>query len=152
MKQKLYLTSTIALLIGVFGFFSFKNYAKSVKDKHCFTTQISSMIFDFNTFDLKVSATLDILDFKIVNKNSGKTIFENGGSLKGIGNDYGHCTFELFYKNKQIYEFGHFKFNDWHTNHYELSILVTNNEFKPRLEITGPDKNKTDLYFRKIDE
>lgn len=152
MKQKIYLISTIALLIGVFGFFKFKNYAESVKDKHCFTTQTSSMIFDFNTFDLKVSSTLDILDFKVVNKNSGKTIFENGNSQKGIENDYGHCTFELFYKDKQIYEFGHFKFNNWHTNHYELSVSVIDNEFKASLEITGPDKNKTDLYFRKINE
>ncbi|HRX13294.1 MAG TPA: hypothetical protein P5210_16640 [Draconibacterium sp.] len=140
------------LIIGILSFYGFKNYAEKVKDKHCLATQISSRIFDFNTFELKVDSTLNLSDFKVVNQNSGKTIFENGESRKGIKNEYGHCTFELFWKGKEVYEFGHFKMNNWNTNKYELNIGMENNELKPSLEIYGPDSKKADLYFKKTNE
>ncbi len=151
MRKKKNLVFIVVLIIGILSIFSFKNYAIKVKDKHCLVTQISSRVFDLNEFDLKVDSVLNIYDFKVVNQNSGKTIFENGKRRKGIDNDYGHCIFELYYKDKMIYEFGHFKFNNWHTNQYELSISILNNEMKPNLEIIGPDDNKADLYFKKID-
>ncbi|WP_298903832.1 hypothetical protein [uncultured Psychroserpens sp.] len=87
-----------------------------------------------------------------MNQNSGKTIFKNGKSRKGIKNEYGHCIFELFWKGKLVYEFGHFKMNNWKTNNYELNIGMENNEIKPSLEIYGPDSIKADLYFKKITE
>lgn len=85
------------------------------------------------------------MDFKVVNQNNGKTIFIGGKSQKGIKNEYGHCTFELFWKGKQVYEFGHFKKNNWSTNKYELYIEMQNNELK----IYGSDNKKTNLYFKR---
>ncbi|WP_299097859.1 hypothetical protein [uncultured Winogradskyella sp.] len=148
MKKNKNLILIAIILIGILSFYGFKNYAEKVKDKHCLATQISSRIFDFNTFELKVDSTLNISDFKVVNQNSGKTIFEKGKSRKGIKNEYGYCTFELFWKGKAVYEFGHFKMNNWYTNKYELNIGMENNELKPSLEIYGPDSKKVDLYFK----
>ncbi|WP_299840404.1 hypothetical protein [uncultured Tenacibaculum sp.] len=150
MQKKKILILISILIIGIISFYGFKNYAKKVKDEHCLATQISSRLFDFNTFAFKVDSTLNLSDFKVVNKNSGKTIFEDGKSKKGIKNEYGYCTFELFWKGKKVYEFGHFKKNNWNTNKYELNIVMKNNELKPSLEIYGSDNRKTDLYFKKI--
>lgn len=152
MRKNKKLTFIIILLIGISGFYSFKNYAQKVKDKYCLDTQISSRLFDFNTFDLEVDSTLKLSDFKVVNQNSGKTIFANGKNRKGIKNDYGYCSFELFWKGKQVYEFGHFKMNSWNTNKYVLNIEIDNNELKPSAEIYGPDSKKADFYFEKITE
>ncbi|MFD0992895.1 hypothetical protein [Tenacibaculum geojense] len=152
MKKNRNLILTSILIIGILSFYSFKNYAEKVKDEHCLTTQISSKIFDFNTFDLKVDSSLILSDFIVVNQNSGKTIFADGKNRKGIKNEYGHCTFELYWKGKKVYEFGHFKMNNWNTNKYELNIRMENNELKPSLEIYGPDNKKADLYFKKITE
>ncbi|MEP5338284.1 MAG: hypothetical protein ABJL44_06110 [Algibacter sp.] len=152
MIKKKNLTLITILIIGFSSFYGFKNYAKKVKNKHCLTTQISSKIFDFNTFELKVDPTLTLVDFKVINQNSGNIIFENGKSRKGIKNEYGYCCFELFWKGKQVYEFGHFKINNWNTNKYELWIKTENNGLEPRLKIHGLDSKKVDLYFRKIEE
>ncbi|WP_299385394.1 hypothetical protein [uncultured Lacinutrix sp.] len=152
MRKKKNLILIAILIIGILSFYGFKNYAEKVKNEHSLATQISSKIFDFNTFDLKVDSALNLSDFKVVNQNSGKTIFADGKNRKGIKNEYGHCTFELFWKGKQVYEFGHFKMNNWNTNKYELNIGMENNELKPSLEIYGPDSKKADLYFRKITE
>jgi len=152
MRKNKNLILIVILVIGILSFYGFKNYAEHVKDKYCFTTQISSKIFDFNTFELKVDSTLNLSDFKVVNLNSRKTIFTNGKSRKGIKNEYGHCIFELFWKGKQVYEFGHFKFNNWNTNEYELRIGIEDSELKPSLGIYGPDSKNADIYFRKINE
>ena len=103
MQNKNYITFIIFLVLATLFFYKFKNYAKTVKDEHCFATQISSKIFDFNTFELKVDSMLKITDFKLVHQNSGKTIFEDGKSKKGIKIEYGFCNFELFWKEKNIY-------------------------------------------------
>ncbi len=152
MQKKKNLILISILIIGILSFYGFKNYAAKVKNEHCLTTQISSRLFDFNTFELKVDSTLNLSDFKVVNQNSGKTIFADGKYRKGIKNEYGHCSFELFWKGKQVYEFGHFKMNNWNTNKYKLNIGLENNELKLSLEIYGPDNKKSDLYFRKITE
>jgi hypothetical protein len=55
-------------------------------------------IFDFNTFEIEVDSTLNLSDFKVVNQNSGKVIFSNSKNQKGIKNEYGRCSFELFWK------------------------------------------------------
>ena len=73
MKKKIFL-----LLLSVLLFYAFKNYAKKVKHEEGFITAVASEIFDFNTLHLKVDTTLNVMDFKVKNKNSGKIIFENG--------------------------------------------------------------------------
>ena len=152
MKKKKVLILITFLITGISGLYGFKNYAKKVKDKHCFTTQVSSKIFDFNTFEVEVDSTLNLSDFKVVSQNSGKEIFANGLNKKGIKNEYGRCTFELFWKGKLVYEFGHFKFSNWHTNYYKLLIKRKKNELGLSLEVFGPDHEKTNMFFRKISE
>lgn len=93
---------------------------------------------------------LKITDFKLVHQNCGKTIFEDGKSKKGIKNEYGFCNFELFWKEKKVYQFGHFKKNNWHTNSYTLFVEMTNNKLAPSLDIVGRDSLKTKLFFRKL--
>ena len=96
------LTYLILLIVGgLICFYGFKKYAFGVKDKHCFSSQVSSKIFDFNSFELSVPEDLNIKDFIVVNRNSGNIIFNNGENLNGIKNEYGHCTFELIYQNKK---------------------------------------------------
>jgi hypothetical protein len=150
-KKKIFISITV-LIIGISGFYGFKSYAKKVKDKHCFTTKISSRIFDFNTFEIEVDSTLNLSDFKVVNQNSGKVIFSNSKNQKGIKNKYGRCSFELFWKEKLIYEFGHFKFNNWHTNNYKLVVERKNNELNLSMEVFGPDYEKDNMFFRKVRE
>ena len=136
-KKKIVISITI-LSIGLVSFYAFKSYAEKVKDKHCLVTQISAIIFDFNSFEVTVDSTLNLNEFKV--KNSGKTIFENGKSQKGIRNRYGPCTFKLFWKEEFICEFGHFRTNNWNTNKYELLLERENDKIKSSLTIN--DKKK----------
>ena len=148
-KNLLILTVMSLCLLGSYQ--SFKSYAIAVKDTHCLSTQISSVLFDLNEFTVHVDSSLELTDFKVVNQNSGRVIFEQGKSRKGIKNDYGHCSFELFWHDKKVFEFGHFKTNNWHTNEYELRLKRGQNGLEPSLVINGPDHRAYDLYFKAID-
>ena len=136
----------ILLLAGVLLFYGFKHYAFSVKDEHCLTTQISSRLFDFNSFDLKVDSKLDINDFKVVYSNSGATIFSHGASRKGIKNRHGYCIFDLYYNNVKIYEFGHFKYNNWETNDYTLKVYFKDSKIQPHFDV----KRGGNIYINKF--
>lgn len=136
----------IIIFIGIISLFSFKKYSKKVKNEHSIATSISSKLFDFNTFNLKVDKNLNLSDFRVVNQNSGKTIFVNGKSKKGIENDYGYRFFELFYVDQKIFEFGHFSKNNWHTYDYELNLKINNSIIEPDLTISR-DKNSYDIDF-----
>lgn len=134
--------------IGIAGFYRLKTYARTVKDEHCLTTQISSRLFDFNHFTIETFDGLNRNDFKVINLNSGKIIYENGSFLTGIKNDYGHCVFELYHKGEKVYQIGHFKYNNWVTNDYSLILRLVDGEIEPKLIISG--KNAApDLYYRK---
>ena len=151
MKKKKNLILILISILGILSFCGFKNYAEKVKDKHCLATQISSQIFDFNTFELKVDPTLNLSDFKVVNQNSGKTIFENGKSRKGIDNEYGHRLFELHYNNRKVLEFGHFAFNNWYTYDYILDITMKNSQIEPDLKISGKNSPYNDFYYKRFE-
>ena len=151
MKKKKYLILILISILGILSFYGFKNYAEKVKDKHCFATQISSKIFDFNTFELKVDTILNLSDFKVVNQNSGKTIFENGKSRKGIDNEYGHRLFELYYNKRKIYEFGHFAFDNWYTYDYTLRITMKNGQIEPDLKINGKNSSYNNFFYKKFE-
>jgi hypothetical protein len=151
MRKKKYLFIILISILGILSFYGFINYAEKVKDKHCFATQISSKIFDFNKFELKVDSTLDLADFKIVNQNSGMIIFENEKNRKGIYNDYGHRLFELHYKNRKIYEFGHFATNNWYTYDYTLDITRKNSLIDPDLKINGKNSSYNDFFYKRFE-
>lgn len=151
MKNKKYITLILIPISGILGFYGFKNYAEKVKDKHCFATQISSKIFDFNTFELKVDTILNLSDFKVVNQNSGKTIFENGKFRKGIDNEYGHRLFELYYNKRKIYEFGHFTLNNWYTFDYNLDITMRNGQIEPDLKIKGKNASYDNFFYKRYE-
>ncbi len=74
----------LVLIVGILFFYGFKNYAEKVKDEHSIATSISSKLYDFNTFELKVASNLNRSDFKVVNQNSGTTIFADGKNRKGM--------------------------------------------------------------------
>ncbi len=141
----------LIVIIGLLGFYGFKNYAKTVKDKHCLTTQISSKIFDFNTFKIINKSNIDIMELKVVNRNSGKVIFENGKRKKRIKNEYGHCLFYLYQNGILKFEFGHFKTNNWYTNDYILTIEQTNGILNPTLDISGENVFDGDLFYKKFE-
>lgn len=149
MPKKSVILVLIILLTFVLGVYGFRNYSSNVKDEYCLATRISSKVFDFNSFEIVTDSTVDAMDFRIVNQNSGKTIFKNGQYLGGIKNEHGTCSFDLYYRGRLIYEFGHFKFNNWHTNKYVLNVSSSNGELKPSLTIIGPDNKMADLYFKK---
>jgi hypothetical protein len=146
-KQILILILIIVFLTaGFFGFQQFKQYAETVKEEHCLTTQISSRLFDFNEFNVITEDNLDIDDFKIENLNCGNTIFKDGKSFKGIKNEYGKCMFRLYDKDSPIYDFGHRKYNNWHTNNYSLRIKKDLSNIVLKLTITGPD-SLSEIYY-----
>lgn len=142
----------LILIVGILCFFGFKNYAEKVKDEHSIVTSISSKIFDFNTFELKVDSSLNLSDFKVVNQNSGKTIFADEKKRKGIDNDYGHRLFELYYKDQKLYEFGHFSTNNWHTFDYTLNLNKMNNRIEPELKIMrGKNESYNDFFYKRFE-
>jgi len=151
MNLKKILIIPLFILLGILSFYSFKNFAEKVKDKHCFTTQISSIIFDFNTFNLKVDSKLNINDFIVIDENSGNTIFANGIPNKGIVNDYGHRTFHLYHKDQLIFKVGHFITDNWVTNDYRLSIALINDEIDPTLVISGTNASYRDFFYKKFE-
>lgn len=136
-------------VVGILCFYGFKSYAKKVKNEHSIVTSISSKLFDFNTFELKVDSNLTRSDFKVVNQNSGTTIFANGKNRKGIDNDYGHRLFELYYKDQKLYEFGHFSTNNWHTFDYTLNLKKSDNRIEPDLKIMRGKNNSYNGFFYK---
>jgi len=148
MKKKLLLVVFVLFVVGTIGFIWFKHYAKTVKDEHCLTTQISSNIFDFNEFELQVSEKLNKNDFIVLDKNSGKIIYKNGKSQKGIKNQHGYCIFEIQYKKQKIYEIGHMKYNNWHTNSYVLKVDVNKNIIDLTLTIINRKIDNTLFYKR----
>ncbi|WP_124981232.1 hypothetical protein [Nonlabens xiamenensis] len=142
----------LILIAVILCFYGLKNYAEKVKDEHSITTSISSKLFDFNTFELKVDSNLNLSDFKVVNQNSGKTIFASGKNLKGIDNNYGHRLFELYYKDKKIYEFGHFSTNNWYTFDYTLNLNKINNRIEPDLKIiSGQNDSYNDFFYKRFE-
>ncbi|CAM4219091.1 MULTISPECIES: hypothetical protein [Flavobacterium] len=151
MRKKKNLIIITVLIIGILCFCSFKYYAEKVKDKYCLTTQISSRIFDFNTFEVEVDENLKISDFKVINQNSGNTIFEKGKSRKGIVNDYGHRFFELYYKNRKEYEIGHFITDNWVTNDYKLKLSEIDGKIFPEFIITGKNASYYDFCYKRFE-
>ena len=142
----------LILIVGILCFYGFKSYAEKVKDEHSIATSISSKIFDFNTFELKVDSSLNLSDFKVVNQNSGNTIFADGKKRKGIDNDYGHRLFELYYKDQKLYEFGHFSTNNWYTFDYTLNLNKINNRIEPNLKIMREKKDSyNDFYYKRFE-
>jgi len=139
----------LILLLSFYGFTNFKKYAKTVKDEHCLSTQISSRIVDFNSFKLVNHSNIDTNVFKLVNKNSGKTIFENGKFQKGIKNEYGNCTFELYQDDVKIYDFGHFKTDNWRTYDYVLKLDTQHDSLVVSLSALNAKLYK--LFYKKID-
>ncbi len=139
MKENKIIKLVLSIALTVFGYYCFKFYAQKVKNQHCLTTQISSKIFDFNTFSLSIGENLNLNDFKIVHQNSGNVIFENGKYQKGITNNYGNRIFEVYYKNNRIAECQHFSANNWYTFDYQLSILLIDMEI--------PQKFKCDFRY-----
>ncbi|MFK7969869.1 MAG: hypothetical protein AB8F95_05850 [Bacteroidia bacterium] len=134
--------------IGIIGFFVFRTFAQTVKDSYCLTTQISSRIFDFNTFELVLGEGLDINDFTIINKNSGNIIFQHGKHQKGIHNNYGHRIFEVHYKEEKLIEAGHFVKNDWITNDYILNAEIKKGRVIADLKITGKNASYNDYFVK----
>lgn len=151
MRKKKNLILIVILIIGILSFYGFKSYAKKVKDEHCLATQISSKIFDFNTFDLKVSPNLNSSYFKVVNQNSGKTIFADGKRRKGIDNDYGHRLFELYYNDRKEFEFGHFATNNWYTYDYTLKLTINNDRIEPDFKIGGKNSSYNDFFYKRFE-
>ena len=142
----------LILIVGIIFFYGFKNYAEKVKDEHSIATSISSKLFDFNTFELKVDSNLNLSDFKVVNQNSGTTIFADGKNRKGIDNDYGHRLFELYYKDKKLYEFGHFSTNNWYTFDYTLILNKKGDRIEPDLKIfRGEDASYNDFFYKRFE-
>ena len=140
----------VFVIILIFGFSLFYQYSFLVKDEYCITTQISSKIFDFNTFRIILDDELKEEDFKVINLNSGNVIYNRGEYNKGIKNEYGHCLFELIYKNNREYLFGHFKKNNWYTNDYILRIKQENDSIRLQLEILGENASYDDFFIRKL--
>ncbi|MEM7371509.1 MAG: hypothetical protein AAF587_23045 [Bacteroidota bacterium] len=138
----------LILVAGSWSFQKFREYSKALKEEDCFATRISSKIFDFNTFTVVLEEGIDKKDIRIIHLNSGNIIFNNGQSEKGIKNEYGHCLFELYYKNEKAYEFGHFKTNNWYTQDYQLWIGVESDSLSIKFEIFGK-KTSFDGYIMK---
>jgi hypothetical protein len=152
MKLNKNLKLLLILIVGILCYYCFKNYAEKVKDEHSIATSISSILFDFNTFELKVDGTLKLSDFKVVNQNSRNTIFDNGKSRKGIDNEYGHRLFELHYIDQKIFEFGHFATNNWYTYDYTLELTMNDSQIEPELKIMrGENSSYNDFFYKRFE-
>ena len=121
------------------GLYQFRSYAKTVKDSHCLTTQISSRLFDFNSFEVVVPEQISLQEIKVACKDNGKIIFQDGIASTGIDNHYGQTAFLVYYRNKLLAEIGHFKKNNWETYEYVLSIQSDKSK---ALTLNLTDKNK----------
>ena len=139
------------ITLGILSFYGFRKYAESVKGRHCLATQISSRLFDLNSFQVEILDGLNETDFVVINQNSGKVIFENGRTKKGIKNDYGYCIFELYHRGVKIYEMGHFKYNSWSTNDYLLSINQTYGRIDPTLLVSGENATYADFFYKRFE-
>lgn len=141
----------LLIIVGIIAFYGFKHISYAGKDSDTLLSHISARVFNFNEFHLEVTEDLDINDFSVLCINNDKIVFENGKTCNRIPSDYGHCMFRAFYKKKLIFEFGHFRTNNWHTNAYKFAIKKQENQLKGRLEITGPDSGK-DQYVHDLME
>lgn len=146
-RKKCFITITFIGLC-ILSFYGFKQYAFTVKAKHCLATQISSRIFDFNSFEVQVAPELNKNHFKVVQVQSNHTVYEHGKTKKGIVNDYGYRSFKLYYKEQPIYETGHFSYNNWQTFDYTLAITLQNDTIAPHLTVKR--SALTDLFYKQV--
>ena len=141
----------IVLGLIICGLIVLRFSANKCKDSHCLITQLSAVLFDLNDIKIEVSNDLDKNDFKIKNLNSDKIVFENGRYKKGIKNEYGFCLFDIYYKDSLLFEIGHDKFNDWHTNDYTFTFRLIKGTIDPTLIIIGPDRDRGELFYKRFD-
>lgn len=148
-KWTKFLIITISLIIS--GLIGLRFSATKYKDSHCLITQLSAVLFDLNDIKIHVSDNLNKNDFKIKNLNSGKIVFENGRYKKGIKNEYGFCLFDVYYRDSLLFEIGHDKFNNWHTNDYTFDFRLDSGIINPTLNIIGPDRDRGELFYKRFD-
>ena len=139
-------TILIGLIIGVLLILGIE-VSKNYKNKETLITRISSKIIDLNTFSIEFDENLESSDFKVVNRNNNKTIYENSVSIKGIKNDYGYRNFEIYYKNKKVIEFSHFSLNNWHSYDYKIELKKIENRITPKFKIIGVEPYR-DFYYK----
>lgn len=101
MKRTIKISLSLAV-ITLCGLIYLRWVAPKYKETHCLITQLSAILFDLNDIEIQVSDNLESKNFKIVNLNSGKTVFENNEYQSGIKNEYGFCLFNVYYKDSLI--------------------------------------------------
>ena len=141
----------IVLVLTICGLIILRLSVNKCKDSHCLISQLSAVLFNLNDIKIQVSGDLNKSDFKIKNLNSGKIVFENGRYKKGIKNEYGFCLFDIYYKDSLLFEIGHDKYNDWHTNDYTFAFRLDMGAIDPTLSIIGPDRDRVELFYKRFD-
>jgi hypothetical protein len=151
LKSKWIKIFLIVIGLTICGLIFLRFSANNCKDSHCLITQLSSRLFDLNTVNVNVSSDLKKTDFRIININSGKVIYEDGYNKKGIKNEYGFCLFDIYYKDSLLFELGHYKLNNWHTNDYTFAFRLVKGTIDPTLIIIGPDRDRGELFYKRFD-
>jgi hypothetical protein len=150
LRRKIIIPIVIVLAALVFSLLKVKILAEKYRDKHCLITQLSSRLFDLNTIQVKVFDDLKCNDFKIKNLNSRKYVFENGKNFKRMKNEYGHCRFEIYYKDTLIYELEHFKTNNWNTYDYLFLFEKVDDTINVTMNKTGNDSYGQVFYKQMV--
>ena len=68
-------------------------------------------------------------------------IFENGNQLDIKFKEYGKNKFHVYYDDKLLHTFSHFKANNWHGNEYYIMIYFHDKIIRVNTRIIGPDSN-----------
>lgn len=131
----------LPLLIGlsVLGYFGLKFYGSTHVNEDRFLSNIATNIFDYNTVEVHAKNEIDIRKIKIVHRESGCAVFENGESHKGKLNYSGMCSFEFYFADTLISEIAHWRKNNWHVNTYHFDVYKTESGVDAILEIYGID-------------
>jgi hypothetical protein len=150
MNRNLILSIIFLFILSGIGFLFVKIKAPEFRDSNSLVTKISSRIFDLNTLTVENGENLEKEVIKIINTNSGKTVYEKGITLNRIKNEYGWCTFEIYYQDKLIYIVGHFKPNNWNTHDYLFSFEQGHDDINLTVHEINENKKLWKLHYQKI--
>lgn len=150
-RQWLMITLFFLLVVGGVALLHLRLAGLRYVASYPLLAHVSSSLFDLNHIDIRVADNLQKDDFRIVNLNSGQTVFESSRYLGGIKNEYGWCLFNVYYKNKLYFQVGHNKFNNWHANYYTFIFRKSTGQIDPTLVIEGPDHDNGTLFYKRFE-
>jgi hypothetical protein len=135
--KRFFLVVVLISFLAIVGLLSSKSFFSSYVNTDTLANRIGCRLFEFNLINAEVLSNLDLN--KVLITTNDKIVFKDGKQIGKVGQYYGHVVFEIFYNDKQLAELGHWRRNNWYTNHYNFKIEQGAHNLRLSCDVEGPD-------------